>query len=256
VLRRLGLRDAVLGLWIGMRRTRRRLFERLGSARYSRPALHDMDRRLDELFDRDGGFFVEAGGFDGYTQSNTYYLERFRRWTGILVEPMPELAAEARLNRPHARVFQCALVGGEDAPDSIEMEFGDLMSTVSGIHDEDWTDAGLVLGWREHRTETVPARSLSDLLDEVGGPQVDLLSLDVEGYEAEVLSGLDLSRHAPAWILVEMHDLAAGRQAISSILGDHYAEHSQLSPLDVLYRRRDVTGAKVAERIAGSASSP
>jgi hypothetical protein len=31
-----------------------------------------MDRKPNDIVNRDGGFFVEAGGNDGYTQSNTY----------------------------------------------------------------------------------------------------------------------------------------------------------------------------------------
>ncbi len=239
-LARLGLRDAVMAARLRSRRALRQAFERMGSARFSRPALHDMDRKLDELFDRDGGFFVEAGGFDGYTQSNTYYLERFRGWRGILVEPMPELAAEARLNRPGARVVECALVADGYGSDTIEMDFGDLWSTVTGVHDDNWAAGGVVLGWRDQRRERVAARPLSRVLDEAGSPQVDLLSLDVEGYETEALNGLDFSRHAPRWILVEMHDLAAGRAAVGAILGERYVEHCELSPLDVLYRRRDI----------------
>jgi FkbM family methyltransferase len=239
-LKRLGLRDTVMQLRLRRRRARRRLFERLGSDRYSHPALHDMDRKLDRLLDRDGGFFVEAGGFDGYTQSNTYYLERFRAWHGILVEPMPELAAEARLNRPAAQICECALVAHDYAEDGIEMDFGDLWSTVSGLHGEDWAAGGVVLGWRDQRTQRVQAQTLSRLLDEAGSPEVDLLSLDVEGYEMEALRGLDLSRHAPRWILVEMHDLDAGRAQMGEVLGERYVEHALLSPLDLLYRRRDL----------------
>src|SRR5271168_2369647 len=161
-LRRLGLRETVIE-WRGrFQRARRRAFERAGSERYSWPALHDMDRRLDELIDRDGGVFVEAGGFDGYTQSNTYHLERFRRWRGLLVEPMPELAAEAQRNRPGSVVRQCALVPLDFDGESIEMQFGDLMTTVHGTHadDDSWTRPGLVLGWRDPRRERVPARPL------------------------------------------------------------------------------------------------
>lgn len=240
ILRVLGLRESVILLRGRALRARRQLSERRGSARYSRPALHGMDAKLEQILGRDGGFFVEAGGFDGYTQSNTYYLERFRAWRGILVEPMPELAAEARRNRPTAQVFQYALVPADRDGEVIEMEFGELMSTVRGTHDDDWTAPGLTLGWRDHRVERVTGRALSALLDEVGAPAVDLLSLDVEGYEASVLGGLDLDRHAPAWILVEMHDLHEGRATISPLLGNRYEEHAQLSPMDVLYRRRDL----------------
>ena len=255
MLRVLGLRDRVISLRSEMQRARRAAFERAGSLRYSRPALHEMDRKLDQIIDRDRGFFVEAGGFDGYTQSNTYYLERFRGWRGILIEPMPELAAQARRNRPTAEVVRCALVAC-DHPDAwIDMDFGDLMSTVAGPASREWTTPGLLLGWRDHRVERVPARSLSDVLDEAGSPAVDLLSLDVEGHEATALAGLDLGRHAPAWILIEMHDLEVGRKQIAALLGEAYVEHAVLSPLDVLYRRRAGLGSSTVNS-EGSTPAP
>jgi FkbM family methyltransferase len=242
-LKAVGLRENAIRVRFAAARGRRTIFERFGSARYSQPALHEMDRKLDRIIDIDGGVFVEAGGHDGYTQSNTYYLERFRAWKGVLVEPMPEMAAEARRNRPGSRLFQCALVSPEQDGEQIEMEFGDLFTKVRhGEHDDgDWVRNGLVLGWRDHRVEQVRARSLGSVLDEAGVADIDLLSLDVEGYEAQVLSGLDLSRHAPTWILVEMHDLDAGRLEIGRALGELYVEHRLLSPLDVLYRRSDVS---------------
>jgi FkbM family methyltransferase len=237
-LKALGLRERVLEARYAAFRARRSAFERFGSERYSRPALHAMDSKLDRIINKKNGTFVEAGGHDGYTQSNTYYLERFRGWRGVLVEPMPEMAEQARRNRPGSRLFQCALVGAADDGGRVEMEFGDLFTKVhAGNGDEGWVRNGLVLGWRDHRVESVPARSLASVLDEAGVGSVDLLSLDVEGYEAQVLGGLDLARYAPAWILVEMHDLDAGRREIGGVLGERYVEHEQISPVDVLYRR-------------------
>jgi FkbM family methyltransferase len=244
-----GLRETALRARETRARIKRRAFEQLGSARYSRPALHDMDSKLDELIGQGAGVYVEAGGADGYTQSNTYYLERFREWLGVLVEPMPEMAAAARRNRPNAQVFQYALVPSDyDAP-YVEMEFGDLFTTVRGLHgkDGDWVQDGLVLGWRDHRIENVLARPLSAILDEAKIGRIDLLSLDVEGYEAHALQGLDLSRHAPVWILVEMHDMEVGRAEIGAVLGDHYEEHGLLSSLDVLYRRVDTSLCRSAD---------
>lgn len=241
LLRVFGWREPAIRLLSATRRTLRGAFERFGSSRYSRPALHGMDTKLDRIIDRNDGFFVEAGSHDGFTQSNTYYLERFRNWSGVLVEPMRELAEEARRNRPHARVFNCALVPFDHPDPDVVMHFGDLFSNVDRDHlaEASWAANGLVLGWRDPRQERVPARPLSTVLDDAGADRIDLLSLDVEGYEAEVLRGLDFSRHAPTWILIEMHDLAAGRARIGAVLGEGYVEHSQLSPLDVLYRRAD-----------------
>jgi FkbM family methyltransferase len=239
-LKTLGLRESFIRARYAALRARRQAFERFGATRYSRPALHGMDRKLEQIIGLEGGCFVEAGGHDGHTQSNTYYLERFRNWHGVLVEPMPEMAEQARRNRPGSRLFQCALVGPHDEGGKVEMEFGDLFSKVRAEADSGWVRNGLVLGWRDHRVEAVPARTLSSVLDEAGLSEIDLLSLDVEGHEVHVLSGLDLSRHAPAWILVEMHDLDAGRVEVGSVLGERYVEHELLSPLDVLYRRSDI----------------
>jgi FkbM family methyltransferase len=240
-LKLLGLRETVLRTRSAAARKRRRFFEARGSARFSTPALHEMDRKLDAIINLREGFFVEAGGHNGYTQSNSYFLERFRGWRGILAEPMPELAAEAKLNRPNAQVFQCALVGADYQDAGVEMEFGDLLTTVRGLHEDGQHDVlgGLALGWRDHRVEHVPARSLDSVLDQAEVCKIDLLSLDVEGYEDQVLRGLDLSRHAPRWILIEMHDLDIGREKVHAVLGDRYVEHEILSPMDILYRCAD-----------------
>ena len=83
----------------------------------------------------------------------------------------------------------------------------------------------------------VPARTLSSLLDEAAAPEVDLLSLDVEGYEADVLAGLDLARHAPRWIVVEV-DMRAERARVEAMLDERYQAPEQISPVDLLFERR------------------
>ena len=43
---------------------------------------------LEQLFsDTSGGFFVEAGAFDGEGISNSLWLEKEKGWMGLLVEP-------------------------------------------------------------------------------------------------------------------------------------------------------------------------
>ncbi|HVU25132.1 MAG TPA: FkbM family methyltransferase, partial [Opitutus sp.] len=116
---------------LALARWRRRLFEAAGSARYSRLALDDLDRKLEAHLDSDGGFFVEAGANDGLEQSNTYYLERFRGWRGLLVEGMPELAARCRKNRPRAIVEEAALVAEAAPGATVEMRYAGLMSAVA-----------------------------------------------------------------------------------------------------------------------------
>lgn len=88
----------------------------------------------------------------------------------------------------------------------------------------------------------VPARTLSHILDHYQAPAVDLLSLDVEGYEASALRGLDLDRHAPRFVVVEvLVDDGASRAPVDDLLADRYVIADEPSRHDVLYRRRDLS---------------
>jgi hypothetical protein len=84
------------------------------------------------------------------------------------------------------------------------------------------------------REVRVPARTLTSILEEVRPGRIDLLSLDVEGYEVEVLRGLDLARFRPRYILVETRSVAA----TDAVLCGHYDRIAQLSHHDHLYGDR------------------
>ncbi len=75
--------------------------------------LDELDKKLEPYIDFDNGIFVEAGANDGQTQSNTAYFARHRGWRGLLVEPIPELAARCRVARPESVVENCALVASD-----------------------------------------------------------------------------------------------------------------------------------------------
>jgi FkbM family methyltransferase len=226
------------------RSLRRRAFEALGSSKYSRPALHELDQKLAAILNWREGVFVEAGANDGFTQSNTYYLERFQAWTGILVEPIPSLAKKCSRLRRNAKVFNCALVPSEREGDEVEIIYGNLMSTVTGSLGSQEAEKQHLARAKEFDAESgsyrvkVKGRALSNLLDEAGIDAVDFLSLDVEGFEMQVLDGVDWSRHAPKYILVESRDSAV----MINRLSQQYTLHDRLVVLphreDLLFRRK------------------
>ncbi len=227
------------------RRLKRFVFEKFNNYRYSKPGLHGLDSKLEAYImprmTRRPGFFIEAGANDGFSQSNTYYFARRYGWKGLLVEPTPELAAHCAKIRPESIVVSCALGSSESEGEPVQIHRAGLMSTVDGALDDQ--EAHL----RQAQTHQPGAcegiintnlRSLSSIIDEQHpSGEIDLLSLDVEGYEPQVLSGLDLSRHRPRFICVESRD----DELITQMLEKHYHFIDRLSHHDLLFEAKERT---------------
>ena len=73
-----------------------------------------------------------VGANDGYDQSNTYYLEAVKGWTGILIEPLPSLFARCVRLRKHSSCFNLACVGPELAGGFVTIVDQDLTSVTLG----------------------------------------------------------------------------------------------------------------------------
>ena len=218
-----------------LRYYRRYLFELINSERYSKPAAYDMDYKLANYLP-DSGFFLEAGAHDGFFESNTYYLEKFKGWDGVLIEPVPELYRECVRQRPKAKVFNCALVSSDYSDLELEMVSADTMSFVKSETKEQDTRAKLVKTWVKPEEISVLARTLTSILDELEVVKVDFLSLDVEGYEMSVLRGLDFSKYRPDYILMEFFLEETKKEEVEAYISEYYAFCAQLSPRDHLYK--------------------
>ncbi|MFB0767363.1 FkbM family methyltransferase [Aeromonas salmonicida] len=175
-------------------------------------ALNDLDKKIEKYLPGRNGFFIEAGANNGIKQSNSYYFAKTLGWRGILVEAIPSLFKECVTNRPESKVYNYALVPSSEI-ESVTMHFADLMSTVDGAlkdKQNEHIDIGLkVQNIAQSYIINVPAKTLSDLINTYKGNEsisildIDFLSLDVEGYELQVLQGLNLDIHRPRYILVE-----------------------------------------------------
>lgn len=212
--------------------------------RYCRFGLNGLDQKLERYLDFNNGFFVEAGANNGLLQSNTYYLAAIRGWSGVLIEPCPELYDACKKNRPEAKVVPAALVSSNYSEDTISLEFAGLMTAV---HEEEHNThycnqrieiGRLIHGLGDGYSFEASARTLSSILDECVEREIDFMSLDLEGFEAKALMGLDLLRHRPRLLLIEVRD----RQEIESIIGDFYELIEVMAEAghhaDLLYRRR------------------
>ena len=203
---------------------------------YPYTALNGLDKKMLRYLTNTSGFFIEAGANDGVRYSNTYFLEKRRNWTGILVEPIPSRAIECRRNRKSV-VEEFVLVPQKLSGSQIELMDLDLMSLVleqsSGHRDQQQHihDAEKVQGLRGQKVFAVGI-AISEQIQKHGNPQIDFFSLDVEGYEIDVLGGLDLNLHRPLFILIETHNLDGVRE----LLGELYDVIETFSTHDYLFK--------------------
>lgn len=169
------------------------------------PNLSTLYERL--LGSRATGFFVEVGAFDGESFSNVSCLSD-RGWAGLMLEPVPEFAAQAA--RRHAgnrsvRVIRSAI--GSHAG-QIQMTVAGSLSTAN----EDMIDNYAEIDWaRDHVRNThviaVPVATLDHILEVEGAPNsIDVVSIDTEGFESEVLAGFSIERWNPRMIIIELAD--------------------------------------------------
>lgn len=153
-----------------------------------------LDHKLVEIMNFRNGTFIEVGAHDGLFQSNTKLFEEAYGWTGVLIEPSPSLFPKLVKNRPQSKCFQCALGSFE--------ENGTL-----GVGDFDGDSMASINGTRRHEkpTQTVLIRSLQSILDESGLHHINFFSLDTEGYELNILKGIDFSRTSFDYLLIEIY---------------------------------------------------
>lgn len=141
------------------------------------------------------GYYIEAGANDGITQSYTYELEKLG-WNGILIEPSITSFEKCLLNRSNKNMFyNCALTDDNNIH-KINGDFnGSLMSSING---ERLSNNNII---------EVQAKTITKILDENNHNinNIDLFSLDVEGYELNVLKGLDFKKYNPKYFIIEVY---------------------------------------------------
>lgn len=145
------------------------------------------------LRDIERGTFVEVGANQPEDASQTFTLEQ-NGWTGVLVEPQPDLADRLRRRRS-AKVVAVACTSRRNAGSQMTLY-------LAGGHSS--FDSRLNLAEvKPHGAIAVPTRTLDQILIEAGIQRIDFISIDVEGHELDVFDGFDLERWRPRLIVVE-----------------------------------------------------
>lgn len=180
-------------------------------------------RLLDQRYfgeKKKGGFFIEAGAFNGESDSTTLHFELEHGWTGLLVEPVPmNYDNLVTKNRKAWSVQTC--LSTQQTPETVNFSLSETSkSTMSGI-----------MGGNETQGDTVEMQCLPlySLLLALGNPTVDFLSLDIEGAEFQVLKNIPWKSVDIRAISVETQFagevMEGDRKDILRLLTDHGYTH-------------------------------
>jgi len=200
-------------------------------------SLNDIDTKMEKFIDYKNGFFIEVGANDGRSQSNTYYLEYKKHWSGVLIEAIPQLYEKCKNNRPRAYVYNYALVSPDYSKPTLLLHYANLMSAGENAMSTDQLqnhiNEGLAIqGGIKTYTIEVPVATLESILDKTPPSVIDFFSLDVEGAELDILKGLNLKRYRPKFILIEVRDY---NQITNFMQENGYECIGSLSHHDYLY---------------------
>ncbi len=140
------------------------------------------------------GFYIDCGAAHPVTDNVTLAFYK-KGWSGINIEPDPEhfeSLAKWRTNDINLNIG----VGKESGALDYFQFKGTGYSTLSPVQAKVWIDQGI--NCTRHK---VSVRSLNEIIGQFKPPQIHFVKIDVEGFEKNVLEGIDLAVTRP-WIFV------------------------------------------------------
>jgi FkbM family methyltransferase len=157
------------------------------------------------LGDRESGFYIDVGAGHPVADNVSFWFYE-RGWSGIVVEPQAQLAAQYRYVRPRD-ICVSSLVGSAagEAEFYVFDRLHGLSTTVAS-----YAQGGAKFG-DDYRVERTPVTTLAALCEQHSVGEIDFLKIDVEGAEGDVLAGNDWRRYRPKIVVAEAILLEDGR---------------------------------------------
>lgn len=184
--------------------------------------------------DKVDGVFVEFGALDGIFHSNTYFFEKYLNWTGLCIEPNPTMYKELIKNRT-CRNVNSAVFYKNSFVDFVKIEgpvrgWGGIFQSMEPEHLKriaNNVDDSL------KSVIQVPSKTLEAILVDENTYNIDYMSIDVEGAEADILLAFPFEMFNVDVISVEV----SYGDTITSILGKRgYTKITRLGE-DNIYRK-------------------
>ena len=117
--------------------------------------LNKLDKKMLKYINYPNGYYIECGANDGVDQSNTWYLEKYLDWQGILIEPLKQQFIELKKNRDYKNNFYNVALSADDNVKTLILSENNLKSEIVNSIDN------------EKKYSTSKAMTLTKILDEL-----------------------------------------------------------------------------------------
>ncbi len=188
---------------------------------------------VDFLLNRkSNGVYLDIGGNDPIAINNTYYFER-NGWTGLAFEPLKKYSSKWKEQRTVTCLpialgdKQCTIFFQEATKDYLSRKVG--INQLETVNDDEA---------KTIQTYEVEQRKLCDVLAEYNLHDIDYMSLDVEGMEYEILTGIDWDKDKIKILSIENEDGFETEMKIRKFLHDKgYVYLARMSTDDIFVKK-------------------
>jgi len=143
--------------------------------------------------------YLDVGANDPIMMNNTYFFYK-RKHRGVLIEPNPRLVRKIKRSRPRDVTIHAGVGMGSGGQIPFFQMDPDTLSTSDPLKLSEY----LRLGIKLKREYQVPLIGINEVIERYFDSQApDFLSIDVEGWDLEILKTLDLLKYRPVVICVE-----------------------------------------------------
>ena len=198
---------------------------------------YGQDKYLDKYFkNKTKVFFLEVGGYDGETLSNTLMLEKYRQWDGVLVEAIPGLYKQIQNKNRNCYIINACI------SDTIEKQAfvsAGVLSSSDIAMNKNHTNRIQRTKVRDNPSkDVVNCKSLLSIMNAIGTKHIDYFSLDVEGGELIILNSIPWDKLDIDVFTIETDQHR--KEIISFMEGKGYQRFHKLGG-DDLFRKTNVT---------------
>jgi FkbM family methyltransferase len=192
---------------------------------------YGQDQLLNHLLNhKKFGIFIDIGAHDGVTYSNSYFFEKEMQWSGICVEPIPEVFKKLVSNR-NCITENCAISDAEGEKDfTVISGYGEM---ASGFNRETVAQSEIEGHGGSYNVIKIPTFRLDTILNKHNIKNADFCSIDVETHEIHVVKSIDWRIFNIEYLCIEAN---TGIEAVVSYLSPFYKKYATIVG-DVLLKR-------------------